>query len=43
MIERSVREVVDKEISPQLVSIQEMLDRIEEKVDILYDDVATLE
>lgn len=43
MIERSVKEVVDKEISPQLIRLQEMLDRIEEKVDILYDDVATLE
>lgn len=43
IIAKSLKEVIDKEISPQLTTIQEAIDRIEAKIDVLYDQISTVE
>lgn len=43
MIEKSLNKIIDKEISRELKSIRETMDRIEEKLDVLYDKASTIE
>ena len=43
MIEKSLNKIIDKEISRELKNIRETMDRIEEKLDVLYDKASTIE
>lgn len=43
LIEKALKEVIDRDISSQLIEIQETIDRIEDKIDVVYDYISNLD